>query len=301
MRPGDSIRRARAYAPGHVSGIFAPRTQARDPRRRGSVGAGIVLELGARAEAEWDPDRRGVGITDGSGRSLPISAEVARRLVGDRSGRLSVRIEHQLPVGQGFGMSASGGLATALATASVLGIPRRRAVEVAHLADYFGGGGLGGVASILGGGWEVRERPGIPPFGRVRHRGFPLSVFVGVSGRPIPSPRLLTDPGFLRDVERCATPGLARLTEHPSPELLLEEAERFTDALGLASPALAKLVRRLRGPGVRVAQAMFGESFYAVPLSTRGRRRLVDALARWGGPSVELHAARGGATVSRHS
>src|SRR5271154_6986697 len=46
-------RRARAFAPAHVTGYFSPDLGSRDPRGRGSVGAGLVLDAGAVAEAAW--------------------------------------------------------------------------------------------------------------------------------------------------------------------------------------------------------------------------------------------------------
>jgi len=173
-------RSTRAFAPGHVTGIFRPEVTHRDPRGRGSVGAGIVLELGAWAEARFSPGPRSRirVVADGRG-PWPISEDVARRMTPEEPGTLTVRLTHELPVGQGFGMSAAGALATALAVGALSARPTAHAVEVAHLADLFGGGGLGGVAAILGGGLEVRTRAGVPPLGRVIHRPFRPALLLG--------------------------------------------------------------------------------------------------------------------------
>lgn len=292
--------RARAFAPGHVTGLFSPAERGRDPRARGSVGAGIVLELGAEARATWWPDRRpGVRVVGEGPTAYPISTEVARRLVADAGGSLEVSLAHQLPVGQGFGMSAAGALATALSVAAVAGVPRQKAIEVAHLADLFGGGGLGGVASIVGGGLEVRERPGIPPYGSVRHRPFSGSVVLAVVGGPIPSPPLLRDPRFLRRVRRAAEDGLAILRGGPSVERFLSASEEFTDRLRLAPPGMLRTIRSLRSPDVRVAQAMFGRSLFAVPRTVTGWSRLLRALERAGLRAIEIRAARRGAIVGK--
>ena len=222
-------RKARAFAPGHVTGLFAPSTGARDPRARGSLGAGIVLEAGVTADAEWRPGPRlRVRLTSDLERRLEISEEVARRLVPPSTGTLSVTLRHSFPLGQGFGTSASGALATALAVAQVTGRSRSRAVEVAHLADLFGGGGLGGVAAILGGGLEVRVRPGIPPFGKVLRRPFLDSVLLGIAGSPIPSPTVLNDRKALARIAAAAA-GLDALTQDPSPERFWDASEAFTD------------------------------------------------------------------------
>jgi len=78
-------RTARAFAPGHVTGIFRPEMTYRDPRGRGSVGAGVVLELGAWAEARFLPGTRAiVRVTGDYPGPWPISEDVARRLAPRR-------------------------------------------------------------------------------------------------------------------------------------------------------------------------------------------------------------------------
>jgi pantoate kinase len=287
-----------AFAPGHVTGIFSPELGARDPRGRGSVGAGLVLEAGVIASAEWRAaPRPSLQLLSEVTRPLPISEDVARRLLSHRPGQLRVRLRHELPIGQGFGMSAAGALATALAVASVTGDSRRRAVETAHLADLYGGGGLGGVSAILAGGLEVRDRPGVPPWGHARHYPASGAAFLVVAGSAMPSPRLLGDPGFLARVEQAASPGLARLRGRASFSSFLREAERFTDDLRLGPPQILRRVHALRSPETRVAQAMFGRSLFAIPRTRRAREHLIGRLTRLGLRAAEIPLARRGARM----
>lgn len=275
------VRAARAFAPGHLTGFFVPELAARDPRARGSLGAGIVLDRGVVATARWrEGARPGLRMRSCPAVPLPISREVARRLLAGRRGRLEVDLEHALPVGQGLGMSAAGALATGLAVAEVLGRPARRAWEAAHLAELFLGGGLGGVAALGGGGFERRTRAGLPPFGRVEHRPWHGPLALVRVGPPLPSPALLRDRRFLRKVRRTgegalAAPGLGR-----DRAVFLQGAERFTDRLGLASPPIRAALDDLRSTRWAAAQAMFGEVVFVAPWSTPGPRE--EALPpRW--------------------
>lgn len=291
----EEVRWAYAFAPGHATGIFAPRDEGRDPRARGSVGAGLVLEPGVRAAAAHRPQGpRRVTVVSDRGGPLPISEEVARRTTAGHAGTFVVRLEHDLPIGQGFGTSAAGATATALALAGLVGRPRSRAIELAHLADLFGGGGLGGVAAILGGGLEIRRRPGIPPFGDVRHAPFAPPVLVGVVGRPMPSAKLLGDPQRLARI-RAASRGWRELEHDPTPEHFFSLAERFTDRAGLSDAPLRAVLRGLRRRGVRAAQAMFGRSFVAWAPDPSARAEAIRWLTRRNVPVRAFRTARSGA------
>jgi pantoate kinase len=297
--PLASRRLARAFAPHHVTGLFSPSLEARDPRARGSVGAGLVLDRGVTAIAEWEPGRRRrIDLESSPGARLEISGEVTRRLLAERTGRLRVRLEHALPIGQGFGASAAGALATGLAVASVLGVPERRAVEVAHLAELFGRGGLGGVAAILGGGLELRLRPGVPPFGQVRHRRVRADLIVGVVGPPIPSAGLL---GGRRAAERFrkGTELLEELARAPDLNRFWEASSAFTEAVGLASPRLRSVLGGLRLRGAHAVQTMFGESFLASRPPGASSARIVRWLTEQGVRFWEVGTgARGARTLS---
>jgi pantoate kinase len=288
----------RAFAPGHLSAVFRPELNARDPRGRGSIGAGIVLELGAWAEARWTPSsRRRVVVRSAEGLRLPISREVATRLSAGTHGTIEVRLHHELPIGQGFGMSAAGALATALGVGGVLGISRSLAVETAHLADLYGGGGLGGVAAILGGGMDLRDRAGIPPWGSVRHRSIRRPIYLSISGAPILSPRWLRDPRFLDRVRRACGSAVDRIHQNFHPDALFLEGERFTDRLGIASRRLQRTLRRLRSPGVRAGQAMLGRALYATPSARTAERGLQRTFESLGLSAVRLRPAIRGAHV----
>lgn len=291
----SATARGWAFVPGHVTGIFAPSLSARDPRGRGSVGAGLVLGVGAHAAAAWVPSDRGrLSLVSDVRRPLPITRDAAARLLRRRPGRLVVTVRHDLPIGQGFGMSAAGALAASLAVARALGVPVAEATATAHLADLFGRGGLGGVSAVLGGGLELRRRPGIPPWGRVVHRRCGGGVVLATVGKPWPSPDLLADPAFLTRVDRAARLGLRRLGASPTPGDFWREAQRFTDALRLGPPELLRLIAALRAEGVPAAQAMFGRSLFASAPTDRAGERVADALARRGVRSTGVPIARQG-------
>lgn len=292
---GDgAVRQAVAFAPAHVTGLFEPALAARDPRGRGSVGAGIVLDIGVRAFGRFRRSGpRGLRLTSDAGQPLEISEEAAMRLLGTQSGRLEIHLAHDVPIGQGFGSSAAGALATALVVARLLGRTRGEAIAIAHLSDLFGHGGLGGVAAILGGGLEVRRRPGIPPYGEVFHYPWSASVILGTVGGPIPSPEVLRSPSAIARI-RHAAEELVGLGTHPSPEEFLHRSEAFTDRAGLASPRLRVVIRSLRRRNAWAAQAMFGRSFFSLPRTLAARKEVFRWLIAHDLGAVEVGVGRSG-------
>ena len=206
-----------------------------------------------------------------------------------------MHVTHDLPISQGFGMSAAGTLAACLATARAIGLPTEEAVSIAHLSELFGGGGLGGVAAILGGGWEMRTRAGIPPFGKIQHRPFRRRLILSVAGPPLRSPTLLGSNEFLARVHQIGTRAMRRLLHQPTSNRFLQEAETFTDELGLGPPRLCRLIQTVRDDGAWAAQAMLGRSLVAIPPDNAVRRRILARLRQLSLPTFEVAAASDGA------
>jgi pantoate kinase len=284
---------ARAFAPGHLTGFFVPDLTSKDPRGRGSTGAGLVLDRGVVAEARFDPEGpTALRLRSRPRTALVISREVASRLRAGIPGTLEVDLLHHLPIGQGLGMSAAGAVATALAVARALGVPKQRAWETAHLAELFHQGGLGGVAAIGGGGLEHRTRPGVPPYGEVRHAPSSLEVRLTITGPPMPTSRILSDPRRVAMLRRAGHAAERAFSKHPTSQEFLTQSERFTDRVGLDQPVVSQTIRSLRATDRFAAQAMFGNVVFSVPRPAASRRapegkvggsrELSVGVGRWG-------------------
>ena len=283
LGPKSRPTAARAYAPAHLTGFFVPEHSGRDPRARGSLGAGLVLDRGVRASATIEgggPKRLRFRTTPRT--ATTISRDAAGRLRAGTPGSLRVELLHELPIGQGLGMSAAGALATSLAVARLVGTSRLRAAEVAHLAELTHRGGLGGVAAILdGGGLECRRTPGVPPFGRVTHRPARARLLLLTVGPPIPSQAVLSDAPRIARLRRAGRAALRRYLRGPGLDRFFVESERFTDEVDLADARLRNELDRWRSAGWYAAQAMFGRVVFAMPRTGR-----LDAEALRNAPRV---------------
>jgi len=156
--------RARAFAPGHITGFFVPYIH-RNPERSGSYGAGICLDKGAIAEVEIS-DGDGVEISGVDGRVTRRALLMGKREIGIER-KITVKIELQLPLSQGFGMSAAGTLAASLALAHIYHVDESEALRWAHIAEVESRTGLSDAIASYHGGLVIRKRPGLPPHGEV--------------------------------------------------------------------------------------------------------------------------------------
>ena len=166
---------------GHVTLLFSIHSASLLARNQGSKGAGFCLEHGVIAtvkEAVSEGDIisvfnfKGEKLEFGESLYFPLLEEF-RELFGiDTSVELVVELE--LPVSQGFGMSAAGLLATSLALGELFNRGEiSQLVRLAHRLDRENSGGLGDVLGLWAGGCELRTKPGSPPFPG-KCRSFPV-------------------------------------------------------------------------------------------------------------------------------
>ena len=260
----------KAFAPGHITGFFEICDGPSDPLRKGSRGAGVNLSLGVLTTVEAsEAGRQSVDIRL-NGRKAPAETTLAAvlEIIGKRKLQVSVRSEVQLPVGQGLGMSAAGALSTALALSSELRLPHtlHRAGQAAHIAEVQTRTGLGDVCGQMRGGWEIRVRPGFPPYGFVDRMPAPkMRMAICVPGEPVATKRVLGDPAMRRSINRTGRACMNEMLEKPTLENFFWLSYRFARQTGLASKETLLLVdeimtRNLGQAGV----SMIGNSVFAV-------------------------------------
>lgn len=149
-----------AFCPGHVSCVFQP-VESQDIIRTGSRGIGIRLNVGAHAHVTPRDDGVVAVRMDGEAADAPVTRMAAGILAPGEG--FDIAVENDLPVSQGFGMSAAGALAASLCIADIVGLPRETAFVAVHEAEVRAGGGLGDVSAIVSGaGVPIRTVAGLP-------------------------------------------------------------------------------------------------------------------------------------------
>src|SRR5512137_136604 len=103
------MKKAKAFSPGHITGFFEI-CRADDQLSTGSRGAGLCLSLGATTDVSIaSSDRRSISVSiNGRESGTAVTKDAMRRLIGNRQLHATVSTRLELPVSQGFGMSAAG-------------------------------------------------------------------------------------------------------------------------------------------------------------------------------------------------
>ena len=246
----------RTFCPGHITCFFRP-VRTGDMATTGSIGAGIRISLGSEVVLEERSDDKVVVTMDG----IESDAKVTRCLMESMApGRgYDVTVTNDLPVGQGFGMSAAGAVATALALSGDIDDAFLRA----HRAEIEGGGGLGDVSALsLPVHQPVRVRAGIPPHGEVIGTGIEFrTLTLAVVGRKMHTGSVLDDRDVCARMESVGESCVRRFMDDPTEKRLFSLSGEFSRSVGLESEDVRKALDLL-APHGNAGMCMLGHSIF---------------------------------------
>ena len=242
---------------GHVTLLFSVHSKPLLARNQGSKGAGLCLEDGVEATVEHlakGPDQILVTKMDGSpfveGEKMYFDLLNSFRDLFNIDSPVRITIHLELPVSQGFGMSAAGILATSLALGELFDCgDEGQLARLAHRLERQNSGGLGDVLGLWAGGCELRVIPGSPPFPGKAYGfdvGCPALLVWDPDGGKHTS-NYIDDPQWKSKITLAGESAVNRLKMHEWNQgiwnRLLEEADNFALESGLLDePERAKLL-----------------------------------------------------------
>ncbi|MCL2031739.1 MAG: pantothenate kinase [Methanomassiliicoccaceae archaeon] len=249
-----------AFCPAHITCFFTP-AASENTLERGSRGVGVRLSLGTTVHADEITGRTKV-LINGKADGARITRHVLEHMAPDRN--FEVNAECGLPLGQGFGMSASGAVAAALCLSDITGKSRKEAFEAAHTAEVVCGGGLGDVAGLMHeGDVPIRIKAGLPPIGSVIDRGIVFErMTLVVLGRKLSTAGVLGDDERLRVICDAGDAAMGAFLTNGTKERLFEISGRFSAEAGVRGREVAEAMNILEGNGIRSSMCMLGNSIF---------------------------------------
>jgi pantoate kinase len=261
------MRTAKAFAPGHLTGLFQICIEPDDLILKGARGSGVSLTKGTTTTVEVELSERPshkVTINSEETRDALISENVLGKYLSRQKEPHRVVIDHviETPITAGFGSSGGGALSLSLALNEALdtGLTRVEAAQIAHVAEIECGTGLGSVFAADGGGFGVLYKPGAPGVGEALHyeSSDDLSVIYLYYG-PIPTRDALGDPELRQRINELGGRYVDELHRNLTPERFMKYSRLFTEHLGLVTPRLRRVFDATDPYGYIFTMAMFGE------------------------------------------
>jgi len=266
----DSMRTARAFVPGHVTGIFRIFDEYKDPLRCGSIGAGFSVSLGTFTSVSV-MDYPSLEITTDYNKErvdAKVTKTVIQRLTEEYERTLKVHVDHNssLLSGAGFGASGAGALGTALALGHLLDsdIEYEKAAGFAHIAEIMNHTGLGDVLSQTIGGIEVRIRAGGPGIGVIQNISYPDSLKVVVAGSSgLQTAEVLTNSGFRARINSIGDKLVRKVIDSPTINTFIECSRKFAEQIGLRTARVKQALDELEEDGfTNSSMVMLGDSVF---------------------------------------
>ena len=256
--------KAKAFAPGHISGFFEPVFHQGDLFRTGSRGAGISISLGASSEVIIK-ESKSVDIQIFiNNKRLPaqVTSLAIKNIIGKNSLNIVVKTYLDLPISQGFGMSAAGALSSCLAICKCFKLPPETALKAAHTAEVQLQTGLGDVISSFFGGIEIRKSPGLPPWGFIEHIPGNFEIVLCVIGKKIDTKKVLNNHALVKKISKYGIFCTKKLLENPSVENFFYQSQLFTKKTGLADKKILHAIDSVKNLGI-ASMCMLGNSIFA--------------------------------------
>ncbi len=269
-----------AYAPGHITGIFFIDDLDSDPLKRGSLGAGFSIDLGATTMIEPAAGKAGQPLfcLNGEAAELDVSSTVFSHFIDSTptlpEGNITVSHKIDLPQGSGFGTSGAGALSLALALNSWSGSPfsNEEAAQFAHRAEVECKTGLGTVIGEYYGGFEIRTRTGAPGYGEVIQIPFreDLQAVCAVRG-PYSTSSALSSEDVRQRVNLSGKVALEGLQRDPSVQNFLRYSRQFAEGTGLITPWVADILEVMDAHKIIGSMLMFGEGVFTLAAAETAR------------------------------
>ena len=263
--------------------LFSVHSKSLLARNQGSKGAGFCLEDGVLStvrKLSQGPDKITVTSMDGSpfveGENLYLEMLNAFRELFSVESAVGIDVQLELPVSQGFGMSAAGLFATSLALGELFDCgDEGQLARIAHRIERKFSGGLGDILGLWAGGCELRVAPGSPPFPGKAYGfdvGCPAILVWDPEGEKHTSD-YIDDPDWKLKITKAGDSAVERLKRsdwNPSVwSRLLEEADRFALESGLleesARANLLSTVQEYSDDSMSCHLCMLGTSLIVVP------------------------------------
>ena len=241
----------RAFSPGSITLFFEIKDENKDPLKIGSRGIGVCVSLGAITSVQGGNELR--VYVNGKNMKNSIQEDIAKAY-GFKG---TINTELQLPVSQGFGMSAAAALSTGLAIVKLKNKTYLQGAQIAHRVEVKRKSGLGDVASQYEGGFTLRLKEGIHPYGIVDRLFFPpIPITLVTLKEGIETKEVLKDENMKKKIKKEGHRAMEKFLNMPTLENAVKIARDFAFKTSIISEEAKEFLNACENAAI----AMIGNS-----------------------------------------
>jgi pantoate kinase len=259
---------AKAFSPGHISGIVIKPADNWHYLYTGSKGAGFSIDHGITTTVEvFEHQTTNYQISiNGKVEHANVSKWVVEEYLKLIHKPYYINIKHEthIPIGFGLGSSGAGALSLSYALNHALNtkLSKYEVAQIAHHAEIACKTGLGTVIAEFSGGFEMRTSIGAPGLGFIET--VELKDYKAVILCIAP----LSTKAFLMDHVNLANPlgekMLKRLRVSKNVDEFLSMSYHFAHYLGLTEFRCKEPLESLKSHGIEAGVALFGETVFTI-------------------------------------
>lgn len=261
------------FVPSHITGFFEI-IENDDPLKKGSRGAGIVMDKGVTTELK---------ITEGNGVKINVNGkkdpknatitektiEIINRYYNLDNKRIKINHHVEVPIGAGYGTSAAFALGTSLGLSKILELPLSfiKSAQIAHIAELEMGSGLGDVIGEISGGIVLRLKEGAPGVGeteKIALDKYDDLYIISKTFGEIKTSDIIEDPVYKRKINQMGHDLLQKLIKKPEPGEFMELSRQFAEKTGLMSREVKEMVNLFDDETTGASMAMLGNTVFAL-------------------------------------
>lgn len=230
------------FIPSHITGFFNI-VDNKNFLKKGSCGGGFLLNKGVVTSIKHtNKDETSILINGENNKNFEVIVNEVLKLI-DIDENFKISQEIQVPVGCGFGTSASQALGI---TYELLKDDLIKAGQIAHLAEVNLGTGLGDVIAETGKGLVLRTKSGAPGYGEIESFKY-NELYVGckVLGK-LSTNSIINNEESRKLISKEGLNSFNKFIKDKSINNFLKLSFEFSNKSKLISPEMIKIVNKLK-------------------------------------------------------
>ncbi len=246
-------------SPGSITLFFYPSGQRKNILSYGSYGIGLVINKFVYSQIENSTN------TEITINGKEYNNTIQEKILDQLKLKARIDVKTDIDISQGFGTSAAGAISTAFALNRLFNLKMTyyEISSIAHRAEILNKSGLGDVASIITGGFTIRLKPGIPPYGLIDTLEDGINEFVYlILNRPIETKKVLQDKNKIKIIKKYGKIAMTEFLKEKTIENAFKISLWFSKNVGILDNELNDIINIAKDYG-NVTQIMIGNSLIA--------------------------------------